>query len=45
MITTAQNLVNMKKFPSMEHPFGTDEFGKTSYPDYLRHQTIIGDRV
>ena len=25
---TAQNLVNMKKFPSMEHPFGTDEFGR-----------------
>ena len=25
---TAQNLANMKKFPSMEHPFGTDEFGR-----------------
>lgn len=25
---TAQNLANMKKFPSMKHPFGTDEFGR-----------------
>ena len=42
---TAQNLVNMKKFPSMEHPFGTDEFGPDIFSRIIygtRQSLVIG---
>ena len=42
---TAQNLANMKKFPSLEHPFGTDEFGRDILSRIIygtRQSLIIG---